>query len=1141
MKITKIHPHLSSVALGLIVALCFTTTQSLFAQNLDVSRSTVTRIADLLNRFPAENSSAFDNAMKQMADFEEEALTQMALMFTENGDNEKLEYALSGFAFHVSQDENSEQAQKAVHAYGKALDEVKYDEARAFMIESLRIMGSNEAVAYLSPFLINERLASPAARALASINTPDAEKALLASLEQQEAEAILLPLIQALGDIKSQTAASLIEPFVLSGNEDIKKVSIYSLARIGAPSSANILAGTAQAADFRYENTNASSEYLNFIKNLAANGETKNAVKLAKKLHKSANNEGQFHTKAGALNLLASMDGAKSTKLIQKAALSPHAAYRNTAMDLAKQDMGSNIQTWSKILRKADDAVKVHLIRRLGELEGDAVLEVVRPYFQYNDPEVKKQAIASGVLLGENKILAELLALINTSSEEELEAIKEALLTMDGNNVSSEVAETVETASDEGKVILIDVLAARSSKEHMEVVLSEVNADNADVKKAALTALHRLAAPSHLDQLVALLQGQQNPDELKEVQKAIIAANSQQQNRSQQTDWALKTLQSLDKNKQIYLYDVLASTGGTKALNSLNEIYQNGDTNQKKAALTAIARWADAGAMDVLFTIAESESNPESADKALEGYINLIRTTSAQNEGKVLMLRKALEVAKSNTNKQLVLRQLAQYPTFQALLVAGSYLDDAAVQQQAARAVMSIALADPSIYGEDVRAIVQKTKEVISGQDSEYHKTSLQKHLDEMPADEGFTALFNGKNLDGWKGLVANPIKRQAMSPAQLKREQEKADEEMRSGWKVEDGLLVFTGKGNNLATEKNYGDFEMLVDWKITEKGDAGIYLRGTPQVQIWDTALVEVGAEVGSGGLYNNQTHPSKPTKVADYPVGEWNTFYIKMVGDKVTVELNGELVVDNVVLENYWDKSLPIFPEEQIELQAHGTYVAYRDIYIRELPQSKKFELSEEEKKEGYEVLFDGEHLDKWVGNKTDYVIEDGVIVIYPDRGGKGNLFTEKEYSDFVFRFEFKLTPGANNGLGIRAPLLGDAAYAGMELQILDNTADIYKNLEQYQYHGSLYGIAAAKRGFLNPVGEWNYQEVRVKGDDIQVILNGTEILNVNIAEAKEKGTLDKREHSGIHRDRGHIGFLGHGDVVYFRNIRIKDLSK
>jgi len=288
----------------------------------------------------------------------------------------------------------------------------------------------------------------------------------------------------------------------------------------------------------------------------------------------------------------------------------------------------------------------------------------------------------------------------------------------------------------------------------------------------------------------------------------------------------------------------------------------------------------------------------------------------------------------------------------------------------------------------------------------------------------------------------------------------------------------------------------------------------------------------------LYNNQKHPSKPLVLADNAIGDWNTFRIKMVGELVTVFLNGILVVDNVVMENYWDRSMPIFKTEAIELQAHGTDLAFRNIFVKEL-NLEEVNLSSEEESAGFKLLFNGKNLDNWIGNKVDYVAENGLLVVSPREGAHGNLFTEKEYSDFIFRFEFQLTPGANNGLGIHAPLEGDAAYIGKELQILDNTADIYKDLQPYQYHGSVYGIIAAKRGFLKPVGEWNAQEVFVKGDDIKITLNGTVILEGNMKEASKNGTADHKDHPGLLRNKGYIGFLGHGSELKFRNIRIKEL--
>jgi hypothetical protein len=202
----------------------------------------------------------------------------------------------------------------------------------------------------------------------------------------------------------------------------------------------------------------------------------------------------------------------------------------------------------------------------------------------------------------------------------------------------------------------------------------------------------------------------------------------------------------------------------------------------------------------------------------------------------------------------------------------------------------------------------------------------------------GFTSLFNGQDLTHWKGVTTedkfdNPIVRQAATPEKRAEMQKKADTQMRQTWLVRDGgVLYYNGKGYSIATAKDFGDIEMWCDWRLLSvKGDSGIYLRGSPQVNIWDA---HNHANLGSGGLFNNQKNPSKALVVADNLIGDWNRFYIKMVGDKVTVKLNDVLVVDNVTFENYWDRNRPIFPKEQLELQHHGDPIEFKNIYIREL---------------------------------------------------------------------------------------------------------------------------------------------------------------------------------------------------------------
>ena len=397
---------------------------------------------------------------------------------------------------------------------------------------------------------------------------------------------------------------------------------------------------------------------------------------------------------------------------------------------------------------------------------------------------------------------------------------------------------------------------------------------------------------------------------------------------------------------------------------------------------------------------------------------------------------------------------------------------------------------------------------------------------------EGFKALFNGKDLKGWFGHgTKDPRTLWKMSPEELKKHQEETLKDINAHWSVKDGELINDGKGLYLTTKKDYKDFELLLEYKTVPKADSGIYLRGVPQVQIWDSteeAKWKIGADKGSGGLWNNSKGaPGKdPLKRMDKPFGEWNKFHIIMIGERVTVYLNNEKVVDNVVMENFFDRKIPIFEKGPIQLQTHGGEIRWKNIFIREIT-------SDNDK--GYQTLFNGKDLSGWHGAVNNYEVVDGSIMCKKGKGG--TLYAKEEYGDFSFRFEFQLPPGGNNGIAVRSPGKGDPAWEAYEIQVLDDTAKKYAKLQPYQFHGSVYGLAPAQRGALLPVGEWNKQEITFKGSNIRVTLNETTILHQDIS--KIDLTKVKKVPKGVNRSKGFIGFAGHSDPVKFRNVRIKSL--
>jgi HEAT repeat protein len=1099
-------------------------------------RTTETKIADLLMQLPAKNSADYNRIMKDLSGMGEAVVANITpnLVAPGKGDDTQLRYAISGLVKYVSDGNDKSAMQTVCQSLVKALGNAKDDEVKDFLLQELQYVAGEGAIPAVSPLLKSQRLCDPAARVLIRINNEQSGKALADALNGANTAQQTI-LVKALGEVGYKPALGAVQNLASTGDQGLKKAVLEALAQFADPSSAKLMEAEALKVNHTFDNTGANAAYFVYLKNLTENGNGALAAKSAKKL--VSGKAVPVATQNAGLYLLAKANGNKAVPALMKALNSGDKTQRVAAQHLLGDFYTP--ETSAQIIKKASGKVspelKSELIYLLGEKKEKAGMPLFVNALKDSNPDVRISAIHAVSMAGEKEAIAPLISTMVNGDAQTVAAASKALMTIEGEGVADAAAAAITQASPEARVALIGILAEKQASKYSGVVFDQAATVNPKVREASASALSSLVKPGDAEKVAALLNNASAPAEIAALQKALYQSLQGTGTSEQQVATVIGLMKD-EVSKSDRYYNVLGSIGGDAALAAIENEMNFAASQHKGSAVKALSSWSDASALPLLFSIARENSDKELKNTALNGFIQGINRSKEPADQKVLMFRNAMELAST------IINRVAANPTFMALVFVARYLDDADLQQAAVQSVRNIVTSNTALYGPVVQEIVDKSIALNKDEEAEYQKQALLKHMASLPK-EGFVAMFNGKDLTGWKGLVGNPISRGKMTPAKLAEEQAKADERMRRDWRVENGVLIFEGEGyDNLCSEKMYADFELYLDWRMEAKGDGGVYLRGTPQVQTWDTSRVDAGAQVGSGGLYNNQVNVSKPLVVADNPIDEWNTFYIKMIGDKVTVYLNGVLVTDNVVLENYWDRKLPIFEKEAIELQAHGTKLEFRDVYVREIPRPEPFKVTREEEAEGFVPMFNGIDLAGWTGNKVDYFAQEGMLVCQPSGHGSGNLYTEKEYGDFIMRFEFQLTPGANNGLGIRTPTTGDAAYVGMELQILDNEAEIYKNLKPYQYHGSVYGVIAAKRGFLKPLGEWNVQEVQAIGSRIKITLNGEVIVDGDIAEASKNGTAtaDGLKHPGLLNPAGHIGFLGHGSPLKFRNLRIKEVK-
>ncbi len=1067
------------------------------------------------------------------------------------GDDVKARLALSGLALYVSRAGAEKERKSFAEAILLSLRANAHPQVKTFLIKQLQLAGGKESVAPLKSFLVDEKLCEPAAQALLAIRVPEVEAAFAQTLTNANGAA-RLTIIKALGELRSKQAAPELLKLASDKNRDVQRAARAALANTGELAAMTLLAEAVQSE----ASQQANADYLLFAQRRAEAGDKQTSAMICREV--LANRESRFapHEQANALRTLVTALQAEALPDLLAMMDREDARLQDAALQRVREISGEAATAqWLNKMQQISPATRARIVTMLGGRGDKSALPALREALRDTNEAVALAAIPALAKLGGKEAAPELLqALSSTQSTERIGAIKVALLSLPFENNLAQMLELLPNVTAPAKVVLLEVIGSRGAHSAFEAVAARANDDARSVRLAAIRALENVSAANDLARLLDLMLAATSESETSALQKAIVIVAAQIPEAEKRADAVLMKQKNsslaqpsnevaqasvpADKlsalrpaptaEQQTKLLQTLARLGGAKAFEAVLAESKNANAEIRDAAIRALADWPETMALPELLRLAREEKELSYHVLAMRGALRLLEAAEYSFEEKLRLYREAMTLARRVEEKKLALAGLSSVKSLAALDYVSTFFNEDTLSLEAALAAIKIAESERHERRRLEGAEIAKT--LIGKPVAPNLRQQLAQHFEAQAESnkppEGFVALFNGKDLSGWKGLVENPVKRARMSAEEMRAAQTKADSIMNAHWRVLDnGVLYFEGKGyQNICTARDYGDFELLCDWKIEPNGDSGLYLRGVPQVQIWDPAQWKIG----SGGLYNNQKYASKPLSIADRPTGEWNTFRIIMIDERVTVYLNDVLVTDNVPLENYWQRESPLYPTGQIELQAHNSPLYFKNIFIREIPRPKKLFSG---------ALFNGKDLSGWQiinGKAGTWKVENEIL--YTEGEGGGWLSTTREFENFKLELDFRVPPEGNSGVFLRAPHEGDPAYTGMEVQVLDDYAAKYAQLKPWQYCGSVYAVQAPSERASKQANEWQHYEIVCNGPRVQVTLNGKKIIDTNLIEHMDQ----EKSHPGLKRRKGYIGLQNHSTRVEYRNIVLVELD-
>jgi HEAT repeat protein len=477
------------------------------AQQKTDQRTVTTRIADLLAQMPAKDAGLLKNNMNDISQLGEEGYITLITGLTApgKGNNALLEYAIGGFSGYVTQTGQENLRKMAVAAYGKALPKLTDPQNKSFIISQLELVGKDDAISSLQGFLTDPLLADPAGRALVKINTVASKTTLLKALGQANGAA-KLSIIEALGDSRFKDAAPAINALAVSNDVNTANVALYALAYIADPSSENVLAAAAEKSGYKYENTNATANYLIYATQLLENGNTALAEQIGKKLMSKAAADEHVSVRTAALKILVAANKEGNQQILLDAAGDKNAAYRAAALKFAVPYItAASTGAWVKNLGQVDDEAKADIVYMLGESNATAALPAILKLLKSKNQKVKLSAINAATNIGQEKVLGDLLQVMGKGDATDIAAVSGVIDRMKGNDIPAKVAAAIPAAKPEVQVALINILASRAANTQLNAIYTQMKSKNPQVQQAAYTALSAVVVNGNLPQLFSLI------------------------------------------------------------------------------------------------------------------------------------------------------------------------------------------------------------------------------------------------------------------------------------------------------------------------------------------------------------------------------------------------------------------------------------------------------------------------------------------------------------------------------------------------------------------------------------------------------------------------------------------------------------